>query len=48
MNFIFFETCHSKKKGEFESPRNECLCFKGGTPIMLGPLCAYNLYIIFT
>ncbi len=27
----------SEKKGEFGSPKNESLYFKGGTPIMLGP-----------
>jgi hypothetical protein len=34
-----FKTYHKKneKKGEFESLRNESLCFKRGTPIMLGP-----------
>jgi hypothetical protein len=33
------KTCHGKneEKGEFGSPRNESLCFKGGTLIMLGP-----------
>jgi len=32
------ETCHGKneEKGEFESPRNESLYFKEGTPIMFG------------
>jgi hypothetical protein len=30
------KTCHRKneEKGEFESPWNESLCFKGGTLIM--------------
>ncbi len=27
----------NEKKGEFGSLRNESLCFKGGTLIMLGP-----------
>jgi hypothetical protein len=33
------KTCHrkSEEKGEFESPWRECLWFKCGTPIMLGP-----------
>jgi hypothetical protein len=34
------KTSHTKseEKGEFESPRNEFLSFKGGIPIMLGPI----------
>jgi hypothetical protein len=34
-----FKTNHKKneEKGEFESLRRESLCFKGGTPMMLGP-----------
>jgi hypothetical protein len=32
-----------EEKGEFESPRSESLCFKGGTPIMLGPT-SYTSY----
>jgi hypothetical protein len=28
----------NEEKSEFESPRNESLCFKWGTPIMLGPI----------
>ncbi len=34
-----FKTYHKKneEKSEFESLRSESLCFKGGTPIMLGP-----------
>jgi len=34
------KTCHGKneEKGEFESPWNESLCFKGGTLIMLDSL----------
>jgi hypothetical protein len=31
-----------KKKGEFGSPKNESLYFKGCTPIMLGP----NLWML--
>ncbi len=34
-----WKTSHGKseEKGEFGNPRNESLCFNGGTPIMLGP-----------
>jgi len=34
------KTCHEKneKKAEFGNPRSESLCFKRGTPIMLGPI----------
>jgi len=41
----FYGKC--EEKGEFESPRSESLCFKGGTPIMLGPTSYtnYNSYI---
>jgi len=28
----------NEKNGEFDSPKSEYLCFKGGTPIMLGPI----------
>jgi len=37
-------TCHKKneEKGEFESLKNESLCFKRGTPIMLGPFCTFS------
>ncbi len=33
------KTNHGKneEKGEFGNPRSESLCFKRGTPIMLGP-----------
>ncbi len=36
-----------KKKGEFESPRNESLCFKQGNSIMLRPFyIVHNIYIV--
>ncbi len=40
------KTCHGKseEKGEFGSPRSESLCFKGGTPIVLGPF--YGIFRI--
>ncbi len=28
----------NEEKGEFDSPKSESLCFKGGIPIMLGPI----------
>jgi hypothetical protein len=40
------KTCHEerKEKGEFESPWNEFLRLKCGTPIMLEPLCTKVTY----
>ncbi len=37
----------SEEKSEFVSPRSESLCFKGGTPIMLGPHYGIHLQLIF-
>ncbi len=28
----------NEEKDEFDSPKSESLCFKGGAPIMLGPI----------
>jgi hypothetical protein len=36
----------SEEKGEFDSPKNESLCFKGGTPIMHGlVMVGYNIFV---
>ncbi len=36
---VKYKTYHgiNEKKGKFGSPKSELICFKGGTPIMLGP-----------
>ncbi len=37
----------NEEKGEFGNPRNESLCFKGGTPIMPGAYYGIHLQLVF-
>ncbi len=38
-----FKTGHKKSEEKGENLMSECLCFKGDTPIMVGPSCESNI-----